>query len=143
MATTTRRTPPTVPRPREITYPDGQRRYPARSTHWPAPPPGRPRFAHQRLAEEFHAELGVTYRVYLDGLVVMYGRSYEGAVSHEDAARAPDLPYRDWVVTIWSAHPLLVPRRAQLVRYLADKVTYTDALDALNRWELYGEENDS
>lgn len=145
-ATTTRRPKrhiPVVPRPRTVIQPNGKRGYPAVRSNPLEPPPGRPRFAHQRLAEEFHGELGLTYRVYPDDLVAVYGRSNEGAVSHEDAARAPDLPYRDWVVTVWRGHPLLTPRRARLVRYLADKVTYAEALATLDDWELNGSGDDA
>lgn len=142
VATTTRRAPripPTVPPPRVVTRPDGSRRRPEPLTYLPGPPPDRPRFAYQRLTEEHNGAQGITFRTYADGHVVAYGRALDGTGA-DDAARDDSLTYRDWVATLWSAHPLLTPRRARLVRYLADKTTFQDALAAIDAWELNGEQ---
>lgn len=89
--------------------------------------------------------MGVTFRTYADGHVVAYGRA-----SDRDRAVAQNLPDdqaappvdesnpNDWVVVVWRGHPLLVPDRAELLRYLVDRASYADALRVLDEWELTG-----
>lgn len=120
--------------------PNGKRQYPPHTTYLPAPPPGRPRFAHQRLTEEFNATLNATFRTYLDDLVVVYGR----VILFDDATPVdPTVEPRDWAVVVWSGHPLLTPKSAKLLRYVADRSTYSDALAALDDWELNGSGDES
>lgn len=135
MTTTERRARhrPVVPPPRPVTQPNGRRRVPALNHNWPHPPPGRPRFAHHRLSEEFHGAGGVTFRTYVDGYVVAYGRA-----SDRDAVPADERRADDWVAVIWTAHPLLTPNRAEVVRYLTDRATFRDAVAAVDKWELEG-----
>lgn len=133
---------PTAPRPRAKR---GRRLYPPVPVDWPHPPDGRPRFAHHRLTEEFNGGMGVTFRTYADGHVVAYGRA-----SDRDRAVAQNLPDdqaappvdesnpNDWVVVVWRGHPLLMPNRAELLRYLVDRASYADALRVLDEWELTG-----
>lgn len=130
--------------------------------NWPHPPDDRPRFAHHRMTEEFNGGMGVTFRTYADGHVVAYGRASdrdrdvaraaaeaeaeaEAATGEAPPATRPAPPVQvddpnpdDWVVVVWTAHPLLVPDRAHLVRYLVDKASYVEALRVLDEWELKG-----
>lgn len=109
-------------------------RYRLRQRHRLVPPPTRRRrLVHQRTDEEHHAASGVTYRTYADGYVVTYGRV-------RTVTTVPDQLPRDWVVTVWTAHPLLVPRRAHVVRHLANHVTYPEALATADVWERSEEE---
>jgi len=83
----------------------------------------------------------VTYRTYADGSVVAYGRatSDDAPPEPDGASLARELPYHDWVVVLWDAHPLLVAHRARVVRYLIDNATFEQAMAVLNAWELHGE----
>lgn len=119
----------------------GRREYVRIDANWPYPPPGRARFVHQRLTEEHHGELGVTYRTYADGTVVAYGRAPFDVTRNEsdDVARTRAEPHHDWVAVVWTRHPLLNPRGARQVRYLADRATYAEVLAAVDKWELEGD----
>lgn len=132
------RTPPTTPRLRPVTKPNGRRELPDASSYWPLPSADRPRFRHHRVAEEFHGGLGVTYRTYADGLVVAYGRALHDDVPPEADGEAlgRELPYRDWVAVIWTRHPLLNPRGARMARYLIDNATFEETVAAIDEWEL-------
>lgn len=86
----------------------------------PPPPP------HPLVSEEYNVPQGVTYRAYADGHVVAY---------------APEAP-RDgvtgrtrWLATVWSAHPLLEPRRARWLRNLASDATWDELWRCLAAWE--------
>ena len=128
-----------VPRPHQVVR-NGKRQYPPHDPNWPAPPPGRPRFAHQRMTEEFHVESGVTYRTYADGLVIAYARvapSADVTVVVESDPNATQ--HHDWAAMLWTHHPVLVPTRARLVRNLVNFATFRETVAIIDAWELEGE----
>jgi hypothetical protein len=85
---------------------------------------------HTRIAEEFHRADGPVNSIYLTydtGHVICYG---------------PDVTANRrglWIASVWTAHPLDEPDKAEHINHLAADSEWVDFVRNLRHWERTGE----